>query len=125
MTAPDNGAHEYPRLRQIEAFPAEVHGQQVLCLRDPMHYTDSVVSVPLHTAAMLELFDGSHSLLDIQEAFARRFGMLLFREQLLQVVQSLDDCLLLDSPRFASHREAVEGDFRRTAKRPARLAGLS
>ena len=125
MTAPENGAHEYPRLRQIEAFPAEVHGQQVLCLRDPMHYTDSVVSISLQTAAILELFDGSHSLLDIQEAFARRFGMLLFREQLLQVVQSLDDCLLLDSPRFASHREAVEGDFRRTAKRPARLAGLS
>ena len=123
MSAPENGAHEYPRLRPVEAFPASVQGQQVVCLRDPMHYTDAIVSVPPQTAAILELFDGRHSLLDIQEAFARRFGVLLFREQLLRVIQSLDECLLLDSPRFTNHRAVIEDDFRRAPHRPARLAG--
>lgn len=123
MGAPDDGAYEYPRLRQVEVFPTTLRGQQVLCLRDPMHYTDAIVSVPPQTAAILDLFDGRHSLLDIQEAFARRFGILLFREQLQQVIQSLDDCLLLESPRFAGHREAVEDEFRRVPHRPARLAG--
>lgn len=123
MNAPENGAHEYPRLRPVEAFPASVQGQQVICLRDPMQYTDAIVSVPPQTAAILELFDGRHSLLDIQEAFARRFGVLLFREQLLTVIHSLDECLLLDSPRFTDHRVAVEEDFRRAPHRPARLAG--
>src|SRR5512136_1823427 len=123
MSAPEDGAYEYPRLRPVEAFPTTLHGQQVFCLRDPMHYTDAIVSVPPQTAAILALFDGRHSLLDIQEAFVRRFGALLFREQLLQVIQSLDDSLLLESPRFSSHREALENEFRRTARRPARLAG--
>lgn len=125
MSAPENGAHEYPRLRPVEAFPASVQGEQVVCLRDPMHYTDAIVSVPPQTAVILDLFDGRHSLLDIQEAVARRFGVLLFREQLLGVIRSLDECLLLESPRFISHREALEDDFRRTPFRPARLAGMS
>ncbi len=120
---PEDGAYEYPRLRTVEVFPTTFRGQQVFCLRDPMRYTDAVVSVLPQTAAILSLFDGRHSLLDIQEAFARRFGTLLFREQLQEVIQSLDECLLLESPRFASHREAVENDFRRAPHRPARLAG--
>ena len=122
-SAPEDGAYEYPRLRPVEVFPTTLKGQQIFCLRDPMHYTDAIVSVPPQTAAMLDLFDGRHSLLDIQEAFARHFGVLLFREQLQQVIQSLDDCLLLESPRFATHREAIEEDFRRAPHRPARLAG--
>jgi MEMO1 family protein len=125
MTAPDGDGNEYPRLRALEVFPATVQGQQVLCLRDPLHYSDAVVSVPSQTVAILELFDGKHSLLDIQESFARRFGALLFREQLLEVIRSLDDHLLLDSERFARHRAAMEEEFRRAFDRPARLAGVS
>ena len=125
MSTPEDGAYEYPRLRPVEVLPTTLRGQQVFCLRDPMHYTDAIVSVPPQTAAILDLFDGRHSLLDIQEAFARRFGVLLFREQLQQVIQSLDDCLLLESPRFAGHREALEDAFRRAPHRPARLAGTA
>jgi AmmeMemoRadiSam system protein B len=83
------------------------------------------VFVPAQTASILGLFDGQHSLLDIQAAFARRFGTLLFREQLLDVIQSLDEHLLLESPRFAAHRTAVEEEFRRARSRAARLAGKS
>ena len=125
MSSPTDGIPEYPRLRPVEAVPATIQGQDVLCLRDPMHYSDMVVSVPPQTAAILELFDGAHSLQDIQEAIGRRFGMLLAREQLMEVVRSLDECLLLESPRFAGHREAMERDFRQTPQRPARLAGKS
>ncbi len=123
MGVPEDGAYEYPRLRPVEVFPTTLRGQQVFCLRDPMHYTDAIVSVNPQTAAILDLFDGRHSLLDIQEAFARRSGLLLFREQLLQVIHSLDECLLLESPRFVGHRQTVEDDFRRAPRRPARLAG--
>jgi AmmeMemoRadiSam system protein B len=125
MTAEGDGGNEYPRLRPLEAFPASVQGQEVLCLRDPMHYTDAVVSVPPQTAVILHLFDGAHSILDIQEAFARRFGTLVFREKILEVIQSLDEHLLLDSPRFAGHRARVEEEFRQAPERPARLVGMS
>jgi MEMO1 family protein len=119
---PEEGP-DFPRLRPLEVFPAQVDGRQVLCLRDPLHLTDSVVSLPRQAAAILGLFDGRHSLLDIQEAHARRFGSLLFRGQLLELIHSLDEHLLLDSPRFARHREAVEAEFRRSLERPAQLAG--
>ncbi len=124
-TGNDTGSYEYPRLRPVEAFPAQVRGQEVLCLRDPLQYSEAVVYVPGQTASILGLFDGKHSLLDIQAAFVRRFGTLLFREQLEEVIQSLDEHLLLDSPRFAAHREAVEEEFRSARTRTARLAGKS
>ncbi|MBI4735301.1 MAG: AmmeMemoRadiSam system protein B [candidate division NC10 bacterium] len=124
-TRSDTDTYEYPRLRPVEAFPAVVSGQEVLCLRDPQQYSEVVVYVPAQTASILGLFDGQHSLLDIQEAFTRRFGSLLFREQLLQVIQSLDERLLLESPRFATHRAKVEDGFRRSRSRKAMLAGKS
>ena len=116
---------EFPRLRPVEAFPAVVQGERVLCLRDPMHFADSVVFLPPQAAAILDLFDGRNSLLDIQTAFARRFGTLLFREQLMGVIRSLDEALLLDGPRFAAHRAALEEAFRQASTRPARMAGKS
>lgn len=121
----DGEGYEYPRLRPVEAFPAELQGRQVLCLRDPQQYCEGFVYLPSRTASILGLFDGQHSLLDIQAAFVRRFGTLLFREQLLDVVRSLDEHYLLDSPRFAAHRTAVEEGFRRAQTRPASLAGKS
>jgi AmmeMemoRadiSam system protein B len=109
----------------VEVFPARVSGHEVLCLRDPQQYCEAVVYVPAQAASILGLFDGQHSLLDIQAAFARRFGSLLFREQLLEVIQSLDEHLLLDSPRFAARRAEVEEGFRRARSRTAWLAGRS
>ena len=90
-----------------------------------MRYSDAVVSVPPQTASILGLLDGHHSLLDIQEAFVRRFGNLLFREQLLEILRSLDEHLLLDSQRFADHLAKIEEGFRRARSRAASLAGKS
>ena len=109
----------------MEVFPAMISGQKVLCLRDPMQYSGAVVYVPAQTASILDLLDGQHSLLDIQGAFVRRFGSLLFLEQLVQIIRSLDDHLFLDSPRFAEHRAEVEEGFRRARSRAALLAGKS
>jgi len=116
---------EYPCLRPVEAFPAVVSGQEVLCLRDPSQYCESVVYLPTQTASILGLFDGEHSLLDIQAAFVRQYGDLLFREQLLQLIRSLDEHLFLDSPHFADHRAEVDEGFLHAESRPALLAGKS
>ncbi len=121
----NDAAYEYPRLRPVDAFSVEVQGEPVLCLRDPMQLCESVVYVAQQTAAILGLFDGRHSLLDIQEAFARRFGTLLFREELLGVIRSLDEHCLLEGPHFAARRDAAVEEFRRAPRRPAMLAGKS
>ena len=124
-TPEDVDSYEHPKLRPIEAFPAVVSGQRVVCLRDPQRYSEEVVYMPMQAASILGLLDGQHSLLDIQEAFVRRFGSLLFREQLLAMIRSLDEHLLLDSPRFADHRAEIEEGFRRATTRPASLVGKS
>jgi AmmeMemoRadiSam system protein B len=125
MTGQADGDYEYPRLRPVEVFAAQIQGRRVICVRDPLQYSHAVVYVGPQTAAILGLLDGQHSLLDIQATYARQFGDLLFREQLLEVIQSLDEHLLLDSPRFADHRAAVDDGFRRSPFRPAILAGKS
>jgi AmmeMemoRadiSam system protein B len=97
----------------------------VFCLRDPLQYAAGPVYVPAEAAVLLTLFDGRHSLRDIQEAYTRRFGGLLFREHLEALIRGLDEHLLLDGPRFEVRRLDLERQFREAATRPAALAGRS
>jgi AmmeMemoRadiSam system protein B len=114
-----------PKLRPVEAFPAEVGGQQVVCLRDPYGFSDRVLLLPHPLFFIVSLFDGRHSLLDIQAAFARRNGELLFREELEEIVRELDAAHFLEGSGFEAHRERVEADFARSHVRRAALAGKS
>ncbi len=116
---------EYPKLRPVEAFPTEVKGRQVLCLRDPTHYAEAVLFVPLAAMDILRHFDGNHSVLDIQAAYVRRRGELLFREQVEELIATLDQHYFLESDRFADFQEALKEGFRQAKARSAFLAGRS
>jgi hypothetical protein len=37
----------YPKLRSIDIFPAEVSGERVICLRDPLQLSGKVLFVPI------------------------------------------------------------------------------
>ncbi len=37
---------DHPKLRPIEAFPVDLGGREVICLRDPTQLTDDAVFVP-------------------------------------------------------------------------------
>jgi hypothetical protein len=119
------GMVDYPKLRPVEAFPTEANGRKVLCLRDPTHYAEEVLFVPLEAVEILRHFDGKHSILDIQAAYVRRHGQLLFREELEALVTALDQHYFLEGDRFTQHQERLEEEFRRAASRPAFLAGMS
>lgn len=116
-------APEYPALRLVEAFPVESNGEQLLCLRDPEHLAENIVL--LHPAAglILTLFDGRHSLEEVQAAFLRRTGQKVEVAQLRQLVADLDRQLFLDSPRFRQVREQIEADFRQAPLRSMAHAG--
>jgi AmmeMemoRadiSam system protein B len=116
---------EYPKLRPVEAFPTEVDGRKVLCLRDPTHYAEAVLFVPLAAVDILRHFDGEHSVLDIQAAYVRRHGGLLFRENVEHLIATLDEHFFLESDRFVKYRGALEEGFRHAKTRPAFLAGRS
>ena len=117
------GACEHPRLRAVEAFPAVVEGREVICLRDPAGLTDAILVVPRRLLPVLALFDGGHSLLDIQAAVMRRSGELLYRDGLAELVETLDRQLFLEGPRLEGERARLEAAFRAGPTRPPLHAG--
>src|SRR5262245_36445660 len=115
---------EAPRLRRdIEAFPAEQDGRDLVGVRDPSGYTPSVPVLSQPLLAVVALFDGQRSIVDIQAQIMRRHGELVRREQIEEIVATLDEHGFLDSERFATRRRAVEAEFLGASARPAAHAG--
>ena len=72
---------------------------------------------------MCTLFDGKHSVLDIQEAYTRKFGDLLFSSRMEEVLEQLDNCFFLDNEHFRNEKERIEEAFRSSPVRRAVHAG--
>ncbi len=114
-----------PKLRNIDAFPAEVEGQRVICLRDPLNLAGEILFIPYPALFIVRLFDGQHSILDIQTEFMRQYGRLLYREDVERLALQLDEHFFLESERFSAHEREVLDAFRRSSSRPMTLAGES
>ncbi len=114
---------EYPKLRPIEAFPAEMNGKEMICLRDPYNYSEKVLFVPSRIFEVIRLLDGHHSPLDIQEHYMRKFGELLYREKIDEIVGMLDSSLFLESDKFHDFRRQLEEEFLKEPIRKAFHAG--
>src|ERR1051326_9211048 len=112
-----------PRLRPVEAFPVEHEGRRVIALRDPAGYTESIVMLPGPLLEIVSLFDGEHTLVDVQAAVMKRHGELITAAEIESVVASLDEHGFLQSPRFAARQAAIEAEFRAAPSRVASHAG--
>jgi AmmeMemoRadiSam system protein B len=116
---------DFPKLRYLESFPVSSQGGNYVCLRDPLNMTDKVVFLPLGAFFAVSLFDGKHSIRDIQAAFWKRFGQLLYTEKIEEMIKQLDANLFLDSERFGQHKSNLEKAFANCPTRPAAHAGTS
>jgi MEMO1 family protein len=116
---------DHPKLRPIEAFPVDLGGRDVICLRDPTQLANEAVFVPREALFILAHFDGKHSLLDIQEAYTRQYGRLLYSDAIKGLIAMLDEHLLLDNERFEAYRQQLIGTFRRSPVRRAAHAGTA
>ncbi len=116
---------EYPRLRPVEAFPAEVEGRRVVCLKDPEGLAEGMLMAPPELIPILAMFDGQQSIPDIQAAVTRQSGTILPGDRLREIVRQLDEALFMEGGRITSHREAVLRAFRNAPVRPAVHAGQS
>jgi len=114
-----------PKLRNIDAFPAEISGQKVICLRDPLNLSGQMLFVPIPTFFLISLLDGRHSVQDIQAEFMRRYGELVYREKIQEVIDQLDIHFLLESGRFWGEERRIREDFKNSPVRPQMLAGES
>jgi AmmeMemoRadiSam system protein B len=113
---------EYPALRSIEAVPA---AENMICLRDPLGFSDKMLLVPPQVFFVCRLFDGKHSILDIQAEYTRKFGDLLFSDRVKQIIEQLDECLFLEGQHFEEVRRRIEEEYVRSSVRQAFHAGLS
>jgi hypothetical protein len=102
---------EYPKIRNIEAFPVQDQDRQLICIRDPSSFTDKILYVSHPTFFILSLFDGRHSLVDIQAEFMNRYGEMLFSEQITQIAVQMDENLFLESENFRKHEERIIKEF--------------
>ena len=112
-----------PRLRALEAFPVEHEGQRCVALRDPAGFTDQIAVLPAGLLDLVSLFDGEHSVEEIQGILGRRHGQAPTAKQIADVVERFDAAGFLDSDRFRARRRALEDAFRLSPVRPAAHAG--
>jgi hypothetical protein len=114
---------ERPCLRPIEAFPAEIEGERIICLRDPASISEAVLGLSVDVIPILAALDGTRTILDIQAAESRRQGRIVLRSEIEEVVRTLDESLFLQSPRFQAVYAALTDSFRQQPSRPAFHAG--
>ena len=114
-----------PQLRPVEAFPVEVDGRRLICVHDPLQYAGELLLVAAPAFFILTLLDGAHSMIDVQEAWAHRFGTTLDAADVRRLIATLDRHHYLQSERFAAHRQSVVSTFLAAPVRPAAHAGKS
>ncbi|HEY3116303.1 MAG TPA: AmmeMemoRadiSam system protein B [Chloroflexota bacterium] len=114
---------ERPRLRALDAFPATIEGQNLICLRDPSGFSDDVIGLPRDLIPLLEAMDGTHTLLDLQVAETQRQGRIVLQSELEDLVSALDSHLFLASAHFEATINKTADDFRQAPVRAAFHAG--
>lgn len=113
-----------PRIRRVEAFPIEHEGRAAICLRDPSGFAAQPLVVGPGAYFLLTLFDGAHSRLDLQAAYARRFRQTPPAADLAELIDTLDQTHFLEGDRFQQRVAAVRAEFAVMPERPAAHAGL-
>ncbi len=113
----------YPKLRQLDIIPTEISGQRVFALRDPLNLSGKILFLPYHSFFIVSLFDGQHSVTDIQVEFMRRFGELIYREKIYELIEQLEQHYLLESERFWNEEKRIITDFKNAPWRALALRG--
>jgi MEMO1 family protein len=97
----------------------------MLCLQDPQNIGEKALFLPPPLYFIVSLFDGQHSILDIQAEYMRRFGEFLYTEKLQEIISQLDEALFLEGERFQEALRQKEEDFKKASFREAVFAGKS
>ncbi len=114
-----------PRLRYLESLPFEDQGSQLILLRDPTKISEQALTVTPELYSLLILFDGEHSLLDIQAEMTRRQGQIVLQEEVARLLAQLDSAYFLDNENFRRYRSDLVETYRSATVRQASHAGLS
>ncbi len=112
-----------PKIRDVEAFPVQSDGEEVICLRDPEGFAEGPIFLNKVLAFLIARMNGLNSLRDIQADFMRATGEILPMEQLKRLIQQLDDQRFLDSESFRGYHRDLVQEFLKSPNRNAQHAG--
>jgi AmmeMemoRadiSam system protein B len=116
---------DYPKLRNINIFPVRSSGQTLFCLQDPKNISEKALFLPAPLYFIVSLFDGQHSILDVQAEYMRRSGDFLFTEKIQEIISQLEENLFLEGDRFQKVLRQKEEMFKRSSVREAAFVGKS
>ena len=97
----------------------------MVCLQDPQNVSGSALFLTPPVYFIVSLLDGQHSILDIQTAYMRRFGEILYSEKIQEIIEQLDENLFLEGERFQEALREAEERFKAAPVREAGFAGKS
>ena len=101
-----------PKVRPLEAFPLQVEGKEMFGLKDPIGIAPEIVFVPPEVFFLISLMDGSNGLRDMQAAYMRKYGTLLFSDKIAELIVQLDSYFLLENRHFADHLQRLRDAFK-------------
>jgi len=114
---------DHPKLRPLQPALVRHQGQELICISDPLDFSDSQILVTPDVYFIMALCDGSRSLVDIQYEYTRKFGTLLLSSRLSKILSDLDRSLFLDNEKFRQHKKRIEQEFKRATTRSPSHAG--
>lgn len=112
--------------RDLEFFPVQDQGQQVVLIRDPLGLVPEGKAVGLPLYQMMTLLDGNTTVRDLQmELMRQKGGVLVGVDEINGLLAHLDESFLLDSERFKNAKERIITDFTARRIRPCSHSGKS
>jgi AmmeMemoRadiSam system protein B len=112
--------------RDLEFFPVQHQGQQVILVQDHLGLSPEGKALPLPLYQLMVLLDGTRSVTDLQtEIMRQKGGVLVSRDEIQTVLSHLDSSFLLDSARFRQARHEVIARFSEQSVRPCSHCGRS
>lgn len=112
-----------PRIRPIEAFPAQMSGTEMIGIKDATGICPEVVFVSAETFFLIRLMDGTNTLRDLQAAYMRQYGSLLYTDKIEALIEQLNSRYLLDNQNFEDYLRQLREDFKKSETRGAAFAG--
>ncbi|MBN1515830.1 AmmeMemoRadiSam system protein B [Candidatus Sumerlaeota bacterium] len=118
-------ADDRPKARAIEMLPFEHEGEVLVMLRDPLMYVEEPMLLSPMAGIIATLMDGERTLEEIRGEIQQQFKIEVPLQDIATLAYELDQCHMMDTPRFAEHKATVEREYFEKDSRPAYLAGKS
>jgi AmmeMemoRadiSam system protein B len=114
---------ENAKIRPIETFPIQQSGHKLIGIKDPSGIYPEIIFVSPETLFLISLMDGTNNLRDLQAAYLRRYGTLLYTEKMEELIRQLDACYLLENRHFRDYLGQIREAFKKATTREAMFAG--